>query len=343
MIISIAYVIRPSVRASPYDRLTPAPALSRSAPARRNDLRTAQMVLTLIMLFTISWSPYATVSLIGQFGDLSLLTPWVSTLPALFAKASVIYNPIVYGMSHPHFRSSLQHLFSSVTSTHQQMHHKPSTAARHVSVNSVLALPDESPRRHWHSDSAGIPAYYKAVNLRKASVTTATANGESYACLLAPDVTALANGDCPNLSEPDLLRHDDRVIPAHLVTYTAYHREKRRFLRSALFCSESSLERYDRRHQSQRYGRHTYVGGGGGLMPTTTPNCVLEQTGPDTWDHVALLEPSLPLRHDSGNLSVGSASPDPRRVSFSTVCSRSPRLSISKLNVSRFRRVLCLG
>lgn len=113
-----------------------------------------------------------------------------------------------------------------------------------------------------------------------------------------------------------------------------------RFLRSTLFCSESSLERYSRRNNTQQRNlqRSAYMGGGGGLLPTTTPNCVLEQTGPTTWDHVALLTPSLPLHHhhlDSNNVSVAS-SPVPlaHRASFSTNCSRSPRLSLARLNVS---------
>ncbi|XP_045593902.1 opsin, ultraviolet-sensitive [Procambarus clarkii] len=305
---------------------------------RRNDLRTAQMVLTLIVLFIVSWSPYAVISIIGQFGEVRLLTPWVATLPALFAKASVIYNPIVYGMSHPHFRSSLQHFFSSVAASQQQMHNKPSNAAQRVSVNSILALPDDSPHQHWHSDGAPSPGYFTGVSTRNNSIAAITDTGESCDCLLVPDIGMIASGDSANMSEPDLLRHDDRIIPAHFITYLAYHREKRRFLRSALFCSESSLERYNRRGQVHRCPRQMYLGGGGGLMRTTTPNCVLKQTGPCTWDHVALLTPSFPLHNDSSNVSVRSTSPDPRRVSIATTCSRSPRLSLSKLNVSKTQR-----
>lgn len=291
------------------------------------------MVLTLILLFTISWSPYATVSFIGQFGDVRLLTPWVSALPALFAKASVIYNPIVYGMSHPHFRSSLQHLFSSVASTHQHVHYKASTAARHISVNSVMALPEEAQLRPWQSEASPAPRCPTGYTSRGHSV--GRPYEESWTCLLTPELTTPATGDVANLSEPDLLRHDDRIIPAHMVSFAAYHREKRRFLRSALFCSESSLERYDRRANNQRQQRQAYVGGGGGLLPTTTPNCVLEQTGPGTWDHMALLAPSLPLNNDS-NASVGSASPETPRTRPTIYC-RSPKLAHSKFIVSSIR------
>jgi hypothetical protein len=66
-----------------------------------------------VVLFLVSWTPYSILSLIGQFGDASLVTPWSATLSALFAKASVVYNPIIYGLSHPHFRSSIKTYLSS--------------------------------------------------------------------------------------------------------------------------------------------------------------------------------------------------------------------------------------
>ncbi|XP_075215320.1 rhodopsin, GQ-coupled-like [Lycorma delicatula] len=78
-----------------------------TAPAS-STIRTAEIILTLVLLFLLSWTPYAVVTLIGQFGNQGLVTPWVSALPAFFAKASVVYNPIVYGLSHPHFRASLR-------------------------------------------------------------------------------------------------------------------------------------------------------------------------------------------------------------------------------------------
>ncbi|XP_042210053.1 uncharacterized protein LOC121857863 [Homarus americanus] len=95
--------------------------------------------------------------------------------------------------------------------------------------------------------------------------------------------------------------------------------------------------RYERRGTHQRNPRQVYLGGGGGLMPST-PNCVLKQTGPGTWDHLALLAPSLPLHNDSANASVDSASPDPQRSSLSTNYCRSPRMSLSKLSMSRSHR-----
>ncbi|XP_046393698.1 melanopsin-like [Ischnura elegans] len=90
-------------------------ASHRSGARSSNAVRTAEVILTLVLLFLISWTPYTVVSMIGQFGDMQRVTPWAATLPAIFAKASVIYNPIVYGLSHPHFRSSVRQYLSACT------------------------------------------------------------------------------------------------------------------------------------------------------------------------------------------------------------------------------------
>ncbi|PSN50450.1 hypothetical protein C0J52_04961, partial [Blattella germanica] len=91
-----------------------------SCPRRRKDaskihttIRTAEIIIMLVALFLVSWTPYAVVTCIGQFGDQRLVTPWVASLPAFFAKASVVYNPIVYGLSHPHFRASVKQYMST--------------------------------------------------------------------------------------------------------------------------------------------------------------------------------------------------------------------------------------
>ncbi|VVC31550.1 G protein-coupled receptor, rhodopsin-like,GPCR, rhodopsin-like, 7TM [Cinara cedri] len=82
----------------------------------RSALRTSYIILILIGLFMISWTPYAVVTFVGQFGDeKTKIEPWISALPALCAKASVVYNPIVYGLSHPHFRSSVRQYLSGCT------------------------------------------------------------------------------------------------------------------------------------------------------------------------------------------------------------------------------------
>lgn len=48
--------------------------------------KTAEIILVLVVLFLVSWTPYAVVTFIVQFGDRSLITPWMTALPAIFAK-----------------------------------------------------------------------------------------------------------------------------------------------------------------------------------------------------------------------------------------------------------------
>ena len=40
----------------------------------------------------------------GLFGDQSLIVPFASALPGIFAKASTMYNPLVYAFGHPRFK-----------------------------------------------------------------------------------------------------------------------------------------------------------------------------------------------------------------------------------------------
>nr|ANF89421.1 arthopsin 2 [Limulus polyphemus] len=78
---------------------------------KRSDFKSAIMILCVIGLFLLSWSPYAAIATIGQFCNSSYITPWVSAMPALFAKMSTMYNPIIYGISHRRFCSCIRLLF----------------------------------------------------------------------------------------------------------------------------------------------------------------------------------------------------------------------------------------
>lgn len=49
-----------------------------------------------VAAFTISWCPYAVFALIEQFGDPNIISPAMGVIPALIAKSSIWYNPIIY-------------------------------------------------------------------------------------------------------------------------------------------------------------------------------------------------------------------------------------------------------
>lgn len=70
----------------------------------RTEYNVAKIGLTAIVIFCVSWIPYSVVSLVALFGDATLITPLVAGVPVLFAKASAMYNPIIYICSHRGFK-----------------------------------------------------------------------------------------------------------------------------------------------------------------------------------------------------------------------------------------------
>ncbi|CAF91597.1 unnamed protein product, partial [Tetraodon nigroviridis] len=54
--------------------------------------------------FLAAWSPYAVVSMLAAFGPVDNIPPLAFALPAMFAKSSTIYNPIIYLTLRPNIR-----------------------------------------------------------------------------------------------------------------------------------------------------------------------------------------------------------------------------------------------
>jgi len=65
------------------------------------------MAALMITLFIGSWLPYAVVAMFGIVGLSELVTPYSAELPVMLAKASAIWNPLVYALMHPRYRSAL--------------------------------------------------------------------------------------------------------------------------------------------------------------------------------------------------------------------------------------------
>ncbi|KAJ3594320.1 hypothetical protein NHX12_003627 [Muraenolepis orangiensis] len=57
--------------------------------------------------FFAAWSPYAIVSMWAAFGHVDAIPPLAFAMPAMFAKSSTIYNPVIYLTLRPSFRSSV--------------------------------------------------------------------------------------------------------------------------------------------------------------------------------------------------------------------------------------------
>ncbi|CAL1579559.1 unnamed protein product [Knipowitschia caucasica] len=58
--------------------------------------------------FLTAWSPYAIVSMWAAFGQVDSIPPLAFALPAMFAKSSTIYNPVIYLLLRPNFRKVMR-------------------------------------------------------------------------------------------------------------------------------------------------------------------------------------------------------------------------------------------
>ncbi|KAJ8319414.1 hypothetical protein KUTeg_004505 [Tegillarca granosa] len=78
--------------------------------ARRNlqiERKMAKSIALMVGTFLFSWVPYAIVSFWAAFGDASMIPAIASALPAILAKSSTIWNPIIYFLTNNQFRSAL--------------------------------------------------------------------------------------------------------------------------------------------------------------------------------------------------------------------------------------------
>ena len=77
----------------------------------KTEYKIARTVLMVVFIYTIAWTPYAVVALIGQYGNSDLITPMVAMIPIMIAKMSTVPNPFIYAIMHPKFHSALKKIF----------------------------------------------------------------------------------------------------------------------------------------------------------------------------------------------------------------------------------------
>ncbi|XP_008416722.1 melanopsin-A-like [Poecilia reticulata] len=73
----------------------------------RSEWKLAKIAFVVIVVYVLSWSPYACVTLISWAGYAKILSPYSKAVPAVIAKASTIYNPIIYAIIHNKYRMTL--------------------------------------------------------------------------------------------------------------------------------------------------------------------------------------------------------------------------------------------
>jgi len=77
------------------------------------ECKLAKVALMTISLWFFAWTPYLVINFAGIF-ETAKITPLFTIWGSLFAKANAVYNPIVYGISHPKYRQALEKKFPSL-------------------------------------------------------------------------------------------------------------------------------------------------------------------------------------------------------------------------------------
>lgn len=79
---------------------------------RKTEIRLGYVVVAVIALWFVSWTPYAIVALLGVSGRKEYITPLGSMVPALFCKAASCIDPWIYAITHPRFKNELAKLLT---------------------------------------------------------------------------------------------------------------------------------------------------------------------------------------------------------------------------------------
>ena len=63
-----------------------------------------------VTAFMLSWAPYCFVNLAAVLTKDHVIADWEAEIPELLAKASVIYNPVIYTVMNSRFHATLFHI-----------------------------------------------------------------------------------------------------------------------------------------------------------------------------------------------------------------------------------------
>uniref|UniRef100_T1GNY6 G-protein coupled receptors family 1 profile domain-containing protein n=1 Tax=Megaselia scalaris TaxID=36166 RepID=T1GNY6_MEGSC len=78
----------------------------RNTDAKSIEIKLAKVALVTISLWFMAWTPYSFINMSGLLGFMNL-SPLATISGSIFAKANAVYNPIVYGLSHPKYKQAL--------------------------------------------------------------------------------------------------------------------------------------------------------------------------------------------------------------------------------------------
>ncbi|XP_044025343.1 parapinopsin-like [Siniperca chuatsi] len=70
----------------------------------KGEMKVASMVVLMVLIFLISWLPYASLAMLVVCNPGVEINPLVGTVPVYLAKSSTVYNPIIYIYLNKQFR-----------------------------------------------------------------------------------------------------------------------------------------------------------------------------------------------------------------------------------------------
>ncbi|CAG7707106.1 unnamed protein product, partial [Allacma fusca] len=202
---------------------------SQAGRATINDLKTAKVTFAIIICFLTAWGPYALVSLIGQFGgEGSQVSRLGTALPGIFAKTSVIFNPFVYALSHPNFRSALRRLRAQQSRkkfrmTNNTAMNNPATAMNNLNtaLNNMNTVLHNSPDHN--ANKYGNHHQFRSVE-KGNNVEKAIDNGKRDSPLNnIPQPTDSMNVTSPREHNPDNIKplvYGTSIFPRHLLFFS---------------------------------------------------------------------------------------------------------------------------
>ena len=94
-------------------------SIQSSRDRNKTEIKLAGVIVGIVALWIIAWTPYTVVSVIGIFGYEHHLTMLSSMIPAICAKTSACINPYFYAMNHPRYRKELARIFCGMVPERQ--------------------------------------------------------------------------------------------------------------------------------------------------------------------------------------------------------------------------------
>nr|QDR51017.1 pteropsin [Manduca sexta] len=90
----------------------------------RAEARATAMVFIMIIAFTVAWTPYSLFALMEQFATEGIVSPGAGVIPALVAKSSICYDPLIYVGMNTQFRQSIKRIFGIHTKSKKSQSEK---------------------------------------------------------------------------------------------------------------------------------------------------------------------------------------------------------------------------